>query len=129
MLRLQTPEQPAEIRNAIVDILDAQVTDVRIASAYVTLGGSEILFDCLSEYLPQDRIDKIPKTLITCLDFGITEPEALRHWGSLPNTKVRVAGAGLLAGGSLLPTHAFHPKVKRRRRFGKYDHSGVHHKH
>jgi HKD family nuclease len=111
LLRLQTPEQPAEVRNAIVDILDAHIRDVRIASAYVTLGGSEILFGCLSEYLPQDRIDKIPKTLITCLDFGITEPEALQHWGSLPNTNVRVAGAGMLASGSLFPAQAFHPKV------------------
>ena len=111
MLRLQTPERPAEVRNAIVDILDAHISNVRIASAYVTLGGSEMLLSCLSEYLTQERINKIPKTLITCLDFGITEPEALQHWGSLPNTIVRVAGADLLAGGSLFPAHAFHPKV------------------
>jgi HKD family nuclease len=111
LLRLQSSEEPAEVRNAIVDILDAQTSDVRIASAYVTLGGSEILFQCLSEFLTQDRINEIPKTLITCLDFGITEPAALQHWGSLPNTTVRVAGADLLDIGSLLPRRAFHPKV------------------
>jgi HKD family nuclease len=111
VLRLQTPEEPAEVRNAIIDLLDPQTSDVRIASAYVTLGGSEILFGCLSEFLTQDRLNKIPKTLITCLDFGITEPEALQHWGSMPNTTVRVAGAHLLDSGSLLPRHAFHPKV------------------
>ena len=49
--------------------------------------------NCLSEFLTQDRINRIPKTLITCLDFGITEPAALQYWGSLPNTIVRVAGA------------------------------------
>ena len=111
MLRLQTPGEPAEVRNAIVDVLDTQTSDVRIASAYVTLGGTDILFKCLSEFLTQDRINKIPKTLITCLDFGITEPAALQHWGSLPNATVRIAGAQLLAGGSLLPRNAFHPKV------------------
>jgi HKD family nuclease len=111
LLRLQTPEEPAEVRNAIVDLLDPHTSDVRIASAYVTRGGSDILFGCLSEFLTQDRINRIPKTLITCLDFGITEPEALQHWNSLPNTTVRVAGAHLLETGSLLPRHAFHPKV------------------
>jgi HKD family nuclease len=111
LLRLQSSEGPAEIRNAIVDILDPNTSDVRIASAYVTLGGTKMLFDCLSAFLTQAAINKIPKTLITCFDYGITEPKALEHWRSMPNTTVRVAGAKLLTGGSLLPTYAFHPKV------------------
>jgi hypothetical protein len=111
LLRIQTPETPAEVRNAIVDILDEQTSDIRIASAYVTLGGSDILFGCLSEFLTQARIDEIPKTLVTCFDYGITEPAALDHWSAMPNAIVRVAGADLLASGSLTPSRAFHPKI------------------
>lgn len=108
---MQSPKEPAEIRHAIVDLLDAQTSDVRIASAYVTVGGSNIFLSCLSEFLDGPSIDAIPKTLITSFDFGITEPAALELWRTLPNTTVRVAGADRLARGSLNPTQAFHPKV------------------
>ena len=43
--------------------------------------------------------------------FGLTEPEALRYWKGLPNSTVRIAGASLIANGSLTPTRAFHPKI------------------
>ena len=111
LLQMQSSDTPAEVRNAIVDLLDEGTSDVRIASAYVTVGGSKILFDCLSQFLSRARINRIPKTLITCLDFGITEPEALKQWSSMPNSTVRVAGAEFLARGSLMPINAFHPKV------------------
>ncbi len=111
LLRVQSPKEPAEIRHAIVDLLDVQTRDVRIASAYVTVGGSNIFFSCLSKYLNRPSINAIPKTLITSFDFGITEPAALELWKNLPNTTVLVAGAARLVRGSLSPTQAFHPKI------------------
>ncbi len=111
MLIVQTPLAPATIRNAIVDLLADKTSEVRIASAYVTLQGSKILFDCLSKFLDPKQIDAIPKLLLTSLDFGLTEPAALSFWSGLPNATVRVAGAKSVANGSLLPTQAYHPKV------------------
>jgi len=102
---------PAAVRNAIVDLLDAKTSEVRIASAYVTLQGSKILFGCLNKFLGHKQIDAIPKLLVTSLDFGLTEPAALSFWNALPNATVRVAGAKSVANGSLLPTQAYHPKV------------------
>ncbi len=111
MLRVQNSEAPAEVRHSIVDVLDAQINELRIAAAYVTLGGSKILFDCLSKFLSQGQINRIPKTLITALDFGITEPAAIERWRAMPNTTVHVAGAELIANGVLIPSQAFHPKI------------------
>jgi HKD family nuclease len=111
LLIVQTPLAPAAVRNAVVDLLDAKTSEIRIASAYVTLQGSKILFGCLSKFLDHKQIDAIPKLLVTSLDFGLTEPAALSLWSGLPNATVRVAGAKSVAKGSLLPTQAYHPKV------------------
>jgi HKD family nuclease len=110
-MRVQNVASPAEMRHAVVDLLDDTITGLRVASAYTTLKGSQILFDCLSEFLNQKRIDSMPKLLITSVDFGITEPAVLKKWKSLPNASVRIAGADLLKKGSLLPQIAFHPKI------------------
>lgn len=111
MLIVQTPMAPAAVRNAFADLLDNTATEVRIASAYVTMQGSKMLFDCLAEFLDERQIDTMPKLLVASLDFGLTEPHALSFWSKLPNSTVRVAGAKSVARGSLLPTQAYHPKV------------------
>lgn len=111
MLIVQTPTAPATIRDAIVDLLEPSTSDVRIASAYTTCSGSDIFFNCLSQFLSKAKINQIPKTLITSFDFGLTEPEVLARWSALPNTVVRVAGAHLVAKKSLIPSRAFHPKI------------------
>jgi hypothetical protein len=103
MMRVQNVASPAEMRHAVVDLLDDAITGVRVASAYATLKGSELLFGCLSEFLSQKRIDSMPKLLITSVDFGITEPAVLKKWKSLPNALISIAGADLLKKGSLLP--------------------------
>lgn len=86
------------------------MVELRVASAYVTLSGSEILFGGIAQKVGWKSLEAMPKTLVTSFDFGLTEPEALRYWQH-SDTKVFVSGAQRLSQGSLIPQRAFHPKI------------------
>ena len=111
MIIIQNAAMPAGIRNAIVDVVALGVVDVRVASAYVTLSGSTILLNAVRDVIGSVAFAAIPKMLVTSFDFGLTEPQALRHWLGLSNGSVVVAGAARVAQGSLMPLRAFHPKL------------------
>lgn len=85
--------------------------DIRAASAYVTLGGANILLSAVANAVGPAAFAAMPKTLVTSFDFGVTEPRALQHWRGLANATVFVSGAQRLAQGSLMPQRAFHPKL------------------
>ncbi|MFN4282392.1 MAG: phospholipase D family protein [Alphaproteobacteria bacterium] len=111
MLIVQNAAEPASLRNALVDIVTAGAVDIRVASAYVTLGGSNILLSAVANAVGSAAFAAMPKTLVTSFDFGLTEPQALLHWRALANASVFVSGAQRLAQGSLMPQRAFHPKL------------------
>ena len=110
-LIVQNSAHPATIRHSIVDLITRDLTELRIASAYVTHTGSELLLGATKRVLGAERFAAIPKLLLTSLDFGLTDPGALRDWLHLENTRVQVAGQSRLRQGSLIPETAFHPKV------------------
>ena len=110
-LIIQNPAHPATIRHSIVDLITPETTELRVASAYVTHGGSELLVGAARRVLGAERFASIPKLLLTSLDFGLTDPRALRDWLDLENTRVLIAGQQRLEQGSLIPATAFHPKV------------------
>ena len=103
VLIIQNATEPASIRNAIVDLITPNLTGLKIASAYVTTGGCDLLFDAIKNIIGQDQFDQIPKTLITSLDYGLTEPRALQYWSSLSNSEVFISGEKALAKNTLLP--------------------------
>src|SRR5690606_39931827 len=111
MLIVQNAREPASLRHALVDILAEGTTDIQVASAYVTLGGVNILLSAVEKAVGEAELMAMPKTLVTSFDFGLTDPRALEHWHSLPNAEVFVSGAQKLAQGSLSPERAFHPKL------------------
>lgn len=111
MLIVQNAAEPASLRNALVDIVTAGAIDIRAASAYVTLGGANILLSAVANAVGPGAFAAMPKTLVTSFDFGLTEPRALQHWRGLANATVFVAGVQRLAQGSLMPRRAFHPKL------------------
>lgn len=121
MFIVQNSGLPATIRNAIVDLIAPDMTDLRIASAYVTFGGSDLLLSSIADKVGQDSLALMPKTLVTSFDFGLTEPRALRAWLGLPNTRIFVSGAQQLARRSLIPQRAFHPKLYMFGRAGGYN--------
>ena len=80
MLIVQNQVAPAAIRNAIVDLIDLELSDIRIASAYVTQGGCDLLLAAVSNVVGPATFEAMPKTLVTSFDFGLTEPQALLRW-------------------------------------------------
>ena len=72
--------------------------------------GSRTLLDAIERRAPDGFREDIPKTVVASLDFGLTEPDALRMWRR-SGAEVLVAGAEVLKGGSLTPATAFHPKL------------------
>lgn len=108
---VQNALAPAAVRNAIVDLLSEQLCGLSIASAYVTVSGSGIIRQSAERYITAPGFQRIPKLIVTCFDFGLSEPDALRLWLDTPATVVRVAGAAMVAQGSLIPQQAFHPKA------------------
>ena len=118
MLVIQNSIAPANIRHALVDLAGNDITDLRIASAYVTRSGSNVLLNTVASALGEQAFADIPKLLVTSFDYGLTDPIALRDWLELDNALVLVAGVSLLEIGSLTPRRAFHPKIYA---FGKHD--------
>ena len=111
MLIVQSPESPAEIRHALIDLAGQDTTEIRIASAYVTHSGCSALLKAIERSREGEAFAAMPKLLVTSFDFGLTEPLALTSWLSLNNGSVRVVGAEMLKAGSLTPSQAFHPKM------------------
>lgn len=111
MLVVQNSRAPGNIRNAVADLVSQGTVGLHIASAYTTLAGSRLLLDLLANSIGRCALSAIPKTLITCFDFGITEPHALRFWLDMSNTQVCVAGTLNIEPDSMVPSSAFHPKI------------------
>ena len=119
MLIVQNSTSPANIRHAMVDLIAQDTIELRVASAYVTRMGSNVLLDALINSLGSAAFAVIPKILVTSFDFGLTEPSALGDWLNLENTRVLVAGAQRLQEELLVPERAFHPKMYAFRKNGR----------
>lgn len=108
---VQNESRPGRMLGALNDLLRGGASRVRVCSAYVSLSGSETLRDAIARSARNGDIRAVRTTIVTSMDYGITEPDALRFWSGLPNTTVLVAGAELLGGTHLTPRIAFHPKL------------------
>lgn len=111
MLVVQNELQPGEIQNALFDLMRNGIEGIRVCCAYMSVSGSQILLDGIRRSAPGGNHDQVEKTIVTSLDFGITDPEALAFWSDAPRSRVFVAGAGLVEQGNLVPQVAFHPKL------------------
>lgn len=111
MLVVQNESRPGEIQSALHDLMRNGIERVRVCSAYISVAGSELLFDAIRRSAPNGNHRGVAKTVVTSLDFGLTEPEALEFWSRVANCSVLVAGTAQLEDGSLTPRSAFHPKL------------------
>jgi HKD family nuclease len=108
---LQDKKRPGEMLLALATLLDHQVTALRIAVAYTTQAGCDQLLPLLEAKLGKKRWQSLPKTIVTGLDFGITEPKALEYLSKTPNCSVYLAGTDCLNRAGLRPSISFHPKI------------------
>ena len=108
-LIVQSPATPGRVLAAIVGAVSPDTTSLAYAVAYVTSSGSRLLVEKLQEAAAH-RWDDQERTIVTCFDFGYTEPSALKFLQS-EGFSVRIAN--LDANGQpriSSPTAGFHPK-------------------
>lgn len=110
-LVVQSPTQPERIIGALEDLIDDETAEIRLSVAYVTASGMQLLVERLTEKLGLVKWGKMRKRLITCVDYGITEPEAMAAWISFPLSSLHVHNADLIAGPNFNPKIAFHIKM------------------
>jgi hypothetical protein len=91
----QNALSPAAVRHAIVDLMTESLCGLSIASAYVTECGSMIVRQSAERYIAEAGLRTIPKLIITCFDFGLSGPDALRFWLQTPATVIRVLRCSL----------------------------------
>ncbi len=106
----QNPAQANVVLEALANAVSPATTTFRAAVAYVTREGARRLVQELSARVGATWPD-IPKTVVTCFDFGTTEPAALEYLSEC-GFKVRIANLG--ADGTiriLANPSSFHPKV------------------
>ncbi|MXX55288.1 MAG: NgoFVII family restriction endonuclease [Gemmatimonadetes bacterium] len=111
MFIVQSQASPGTMLNGLRDIMRDGVVSARVCSAYVTLSGSRMLADCIARSAPGGKLETVEKTIVASLDFGMTEPDALRFWQDMDNSRILVAGAPHLDAGRLTTHAAFHPKL------------------
>ena len=97
--------------DTLEDMIDEDITEIRLSVAYVTLSGAHLLIERFTEKLGAERWLNITKRLITCVDYGITEPDALRTWTALSKSSAHVHNADLIGAASFNPKIAFHVKM------------------
>ena len=110
MLIVQNELRPNEIQNALFDLMRDGMSRVRVCSAYMSITGSKLLFDGIRRAAKRGDHEGVIKVIVTSLDYGLTDPAALRFWNDLANSHVLVSGVSLLEQESLVPEAAFHPK-------------------
>ena len=109
----QSPTSPDEVAFALRDLVRDDLCRIRVAVAYATRAGCERLVGAIEEKLGPNALQAASKLLVTSLDFGHTEPEALDYWRSLSNGEIRIANVQRVQGNlSLVSANAnFHPKA------------------
>lgn len=106
----QSPVRANAVFEALSDIVSPATTSFRAAVAYVTREGARRLVGELAARVGA-AWPAIPKTLVTCFDFGTTEPGALTY---LQDNGFEVRIANLGADGAIRTMSnpsSFHPKV------------------
>jgi hypothetical protein len=110
MLVRQSPANPNAIREALLLHATPATTAIQAAVAYVTTAGAREFVDGLQARIG-DRWPAVAKTIVTCFDFGHTDPDGLE---TLLANGFEVRVANLAADGSpRLDPHpsSFHPKI------------------
>ena len=109
----QSPAHPEQISFGLTDLIGERLSRVRIAVAYATQAGCDRFLGAMRDKLGAHVSSDLPKLLVTSLDFGHTEPEALRYWRDLPNGEVKIANVHRVHGHLSMEAGNtnFHPKV------------------
>lgn len=110
MLVYQNPARAESVLGAISEAAGSETTAYKVAVAYVTREGARTLVDAVKAKVGESW-PELPKTVITCFDFGHTEPRALVFLQE-QGFEVRIANLGADGAIRLRPSSSgFHPKL------------------
>ncbi len=107
----QDQTNPGQMLFAFDDIVDDRLSELRWAVAYTGLKGGERVARRIIDRAGELQWDQAEKTLVTCFDYGITDPEALKFLKEDIGIKIRIANVEVLKNPLLRPRNAFHPKM------------------
>jgi HKD family nuclease len=107
----QNANNKGQVLLGMYALADSQLRGLRLAVAYITKSGCDLLFDVLSNKIGKRHWDDIPKAIITSFDFGFTEPAALASLDQISNCEVSIWGIEVLQSTRLVPNNNFHPKM------------------
>jgi len=82
---------------------------IRVAVAYATVGGCKELVRELRD--AGVDFESLQKEWLVSIDFGTTEPEAIRFLAGMENSSIRIPNGSQTLESSLRPKHCFHPKT------------------
>ncbi len=102
---------PSQVLFAFDEVVLRDVHHIRWAAAYSTQRGCQRLVSRCAARIGNRRWDAVEKNFVTSLDYGLTEPGAIRFLESLPNSRVLIANAGDISRRGFAPVKAYHPKV------------------
>ena len=102
---------PGQVLFAFDDAALPDVRRVRWAVAYATRRGCDRLVHHVAELIGWAEWNRSEKEFVLSLDYGITEPEALRYLADLPESTVRIASPDVVGIRGQTPRNAFHPKL------------------
>jgi HKD family nuclease len=106
----QNPARANVVMEAVAGNVTPATTAYQVAVAYVTREGARTLVHTLRERAGESWAG-IPKTIITCFDFGHTEPGALDYLRE-QGFRIRIANLGADGGIRLMSNpSSFHPKL------------------
>lgn len=108
-IQLQSPDRPSLALLSLTGVLNGMESAFRIASAYVTDGGVELLLPRLRNVFGSNW-DSIDRRAIASLDFGLTSADALDTLVR-EGFVVRVAATSHVEGNFRPRVASFHPKV------------------
>ena len=107
---VQDAQHPSEILFAFDDLVDTTMRELRWAVAYTTKQGVERVVERIVGRVGESRWGAAAKALVTCFDYGLTDPDGLAFLGDL-GVSIRIANPDVLDSPNLRPRQSFHPKL------------------
>jgi len=120
LLRLQ-PTQARAIEDLGEAAAEANWESLIVCVAYATQAGvAQLVGELRSQW---NRFDTARKLFVVGLDFGLTEPAAIRYLGTLKNASCHLYEARRTLSARLCPQPRFHPKLYALGSSGSMSHS------
>ena len=108
---VQDSRHPSQILFAFDELVVPAITELRWAVAYTTRGGAKRVVERIIGRIGSSRWRSATKALVTCFDFGHTDPDGLEYLRDEHNITIRIANPGVIETPNFRPLNSFHPKI------------------